>query len=294
MTWKHCLISLCLILALAGAADAQTPDVKGFVSSADFSGSTNADGHVLKLSSSVGYNLTEHFGMDFGVPFYFVGGSSSSTTGTKTSFSGTGMGAPFVNARWMFNGHSLNYAGSLTDYLPLGDTANGLSTGEWAFDWNNHFERSIGRVTPFGEVGIANTVADSRKFNRPYVSHGFNAHFEGGASVDVTDKFSIGGSAYDIAPWGTQTIYSRALPKNSHALAGNGKANQVFTQDSVTTGTADIAKDRGFSAWADFSPVPYATAELGFTRSQSFALNTVSFGIRFNIGRMLRSARSHN
>ena len=295
---KRSLAATCLLLASVaftqeGMAQASSDQEKGFVSFAEFGGSASSENHVLRLNTSVGYNFSQHFGADFGVPFYFVGGSSTSSSGGKTSFSGTGIGAPYFNFRWTARNRSLSYAGSLTDTFPVGDSAKGLSTGHLTFDWNNHFEHTFDRVTPFGEIGIANTIADTSKFNRPYTSYGFNAHMEAGASVDLSDKFSVGASGYNIAPWGSQTIYSRSVPKNSNGLVGNGNSKQVFNQNSVTTGTSDLGKDYGFSFWGDYTPAPYVTAELGFTRSASFALNTVSFGLRFNLGYLMKSAQ-HN
>ena len=299
-------VAVCLTLALASSAFAQQAgsksqahpeDEKGFVSFAEFSGSAGSDGHVLSLNSAAGYNFTRHFGFDFGVPFFFVGGSSTTTTGTKTNFSGTGLGAPYVDVRWMFmrDNAPLNYKGSITGSFPVGDTSKGLSTGKFTFNWNNRFEHSFSHVTPFAEAGLGNTIADTRKYHRPFLSYGDNGHVEGGVEFNLTDKFSVGGSAYDILPWGTQTIYSRVLPKNSVGLVGKGNGKQVFTQNSVTTGTADIAKDRGFSVFADFTPAPIVSAEVGFTRSETMELNSVSFSLRFNIGSLTKkSASSHN
>lgn len=286
---KRLLAAICLLLASLAStqqatAQSSADQEKGFVSFAEFGGSASSDSHVLRLNTSVGYNFSQHFGADFGVPFYFVGGGSASNTG---------IGSPYFTFRWAAKNRSLSYAGSLTDSFPVGDTAKGLSTGHVTFDWNNHFEHTFDRVTPFGEIGIANTVADTSKYNRPYLSYGFNAHMEGGATLDVVDKFSVGASLYDIAPWGTQTIYSRSLPKNSHGLVGNGNSKQVFNQNSVTTGTSDLGKDYGFSFWGDYMPAPYVTAELGYTRSASFALNTVSFGLRFNLGYLMKTASRH-
>lgn len=298
-----------LWLALAGAALGQQPapnpqpnpgDEKGFVSFAEFSGSANDSGHVLKLDTSAGYNFSRHFGVDVGVPLYFVGGSTTSSTGTSSKFSGSGLGAPYVDARLMFNGGALSYGSSLTAYLPAGDQDKGFSTGRATWDWNNHFDHSFSRFTPFVEAGLGNTVVDTSRFNRPYSSYGYNGHVQGGASLDLTDKFSLGASGYDLLPWGTQTIYSRVVTNGSTGQpAGGGGAGQqaagsqrhVYSDSAVTTGTADLSKDHGFSAWGDFSPAPYVTAELGYTRSVVFALDTVTFSLRFNLGYLARKSR---
>src|SRR3954471_6187210 len=153
------VLALATTMATAQQATSQSQaDERGFVSFAEFGSSFNSSGHVVKLDTSAGYNLTEHFGVDFGVPFYFVGGSAPSTTGAKTSFSGTGLGAPYIAGRAMYKSESFNYASRFSVFLPYGDVADGLSTRQTSVDWTNHFEVPAGRITPFGEIGVANTI----------------------------------------------------------------------------------------------------------------------------------------
>jgi len=291
---RKILVSAAMITVAAGLATAQgvaTGDERGFVSFAEFGSSFNSSGHVVKLDTSAGYNLSEHFGVDFGVPFYFVGGSAPSTTGAKTSFSGTGLGAPYIAGRAMYKNESFNYASRFSVFLPYGDVADGLSTRQTSVDWTNHFEVPAGRITPFGEIGVANTIADSSKYNRPYSMYGANAHIEGGASVDIAKRVSVGGSAYDIFPWGTQTLYSRSVPKGSVNLPANANSgkDRGFERFSFISGTSDVGKDKGFAAWGDYTPVPYMTAEVAYNRSVQYALNTVSFSMRFNIGYLAKN-----
>ena len=67
-----------------------------------------------------------------------------------------------------------------------------------------HFAHEFGLVTPFFEVGLANSVPDTRFLHRPYTSLGKLAHFEGGSELDLGDKFSVSASGYYILPWGPQ------------------------------------------------------------------------------------------
>jgi hypothetical protein len=55
-----------------------------------------------------------------------------------------------------------------------------------------------------------------------------------------------------------------------------------------TTGSADITRDDGFSAWVEAHPGGAVDLELGFTRSINYDLNSVSFGIGLNLGRLYR------
>ena len=286
------VVLLCTAATAQNSGDPRAEDQRGFVSAAEFGSSFSSSEHVVKLDTSAGYNLTNHFGVDFGVPFYFAGGTSTSATGTKVSSSASGMGAPYIAARAMYKDDSFRYGARFAVFLPAGDAVNGLSTGKTTFDWNNHFEDSAGRFTPYGEIGIANTVMNTGKYNRPYSQFGNNIHVEGGANVDVTDKVSVGGSLFDIFPWGTQAIYSRVVPKNSVGLVGNGNGNsksRAFEQNAYTSGTADLGKDKGASAWFDYMPAPYVTLEAGYTRSIQYDMDTMSVSMRFDIGYLTRN-----
>ena len=83
-----------ILLAASAVAQAKPPaQDTGLTSYVEFGGTTNSAGQVYELDSSIGYTFTEHFGMDLGVPVYFVN-TSSSTTGAT---SGRGVGVAAVN-----------------------------------------------------------------------------------------------------------------------------------------------------------------------------------------------------
>jgi len=257
-------------------------DDRGFTSYAEFGASSNSEGQVYRLESSVGYNFSEHFGLDVGVPFYFVQTSDSS------GMSGHGLGNPYLDLRLKFLNPAVNYGSVLTGYAPVGDPRLGLSTGRATFDLTNHFDRSFSRLTPFGEIGIANTVTDSALFIRPYTTLGFNTHFQGGATIDLGKVFSVGGSGYDVLPSGQQTVFSRV-----HGASGSPAAathGSVFQNNQQTTGTADIARDDGFSTWIGCSPRRYLDLQLGYTHSTHYDLNTVSFTMGVNVGHLARGS----
>jgi hypothetical protein len=97
----------------------------------------------------------------------------------------------------------------------------------------------------------------------------------------------VGGSGYDILPSGTQTIYSRVVGAN--ASGGPMSHGRVFQTTQQTTGSADLAKDHGFSTWIDASPSRAVDLELGFTRSMTYDLDSVSFSIGFNLAQLHNS-----
>jgi hypothetical protein len=256
----------------------------GWTSFVEFAGTTNSDGQLFLIQPSVGYTFTSHFGMDVGLPLYFVHASSTNTGG----ISGSGVGDPAVDLRWKFLNPKLNYGSVFTGAAPLGDSKLGLSTGRATFDWNNRIDRSLNRVTPFLEAGLSNTVSDTRLFIRPYTTLGMNAHFLGGANVQAWDHISIGASLYDIAPFGNQTVFSRVTgPSNNGPAATHGRN---FQSSQQTTGTANIATDNGFSAFVGFTPSQYMDAQIGYARSVHYDLNSLSVSLGFNVGRLLRNS----
>ncbi len=252
-------------------------DSSGFTSYVQFGGTSNSQGQIYELNTSVGYDFSRRLGVDVGVPFYFIR-PSSSTGGTSTN----GVGNPFVDVRLKLSNRAVNFGSVLTGFVPVGDSKKGLSTGRGTFDWTNHFDHSFSQLTPFVNVGVANTIVSTPMFVRPYTTLGFNAHFEAGANYDIWKFFSVGASAYDILPTGQQTVFSRV----AHGAAV--QHGRVFEGNQQTTGTADIAKDNGFSTWVDASPGKLVDLELGFTRSMHYDLNSVSFMLGFNLKEFYR------
>lgn len=283
-------ILLPIVVFAASACLAQTkapaPAAKdsGWVAYEQFGGTSNGDGQVYEFSSSLGYNFNEHFGMDAGIPIYFVRPSASSG-GTSSN----GIGNPSVDARVKFLSRAVNFGSTLTGSAPVGSVSKGLSTGHGTYDWTNHIERAFERLTLFGEVGFSNTISDTRLFMRPFTTYGFNTHFQAGANYELWKIFSVGASGYDIIPSGTQTVYSKVAHANGNG--GPVSHGRVFQNNQQTTGTADIARDNGFSTWLDANPSSAIDLELGFTRSMHYDLNSISFSIGFNLTHLLRTSK---
>jgi hypothetical protein len=275
---RHLLLRSVVWIALAAFATAQSSpqpaalESTGFTAFAAFGGTTNSEGQIYNLVGSMGYDFTSHFGADVGVPFYFIRASSSAGGGSTN-----GMGDPFLDLRLKFPNQTVNYGSKLTGFVPLGDSKQGLGTGRGTFDWTNHFDHSFSSLTPFVNVGIANTTVSTAMFVRPYTTLGFNTHFEGGGTYDLGRFFKVGASGYDIAPAGQQTVFSR--------VHGNGQVQhgRFFNGSQQTQGSADIAQDDGFSTWVNASPGRVVDLELAYTRSMHFDLNSVSLTIGFNL-----------
>lgn len=246
-----------------------------------FSGSSSALGQVMKLDTSVGYTFNRYFGMDVGIPIYFVHASASSASSGFSS--GTGVGNAYLDLRVIVRNPAVNYASVLTGMVPTGNENLGLSTGRFTFDWDNHFDRDFGSLRPFADLGIANTISDTHFFVRPFTTLGIVSHFEGGATYRVIPFVRLGASLYDDLPSGQQKIFSKLKGRQSAAGFAARRHAGPFENAHETVGPADIARDNGYSLWTESSSLPVVHLEAGYTRSVHYALNTFSFGVGFDV-----------
>jgi hypothetical protein len=255
-----------------------------------FEGSYSSDGSIYDLGSALGFNFSRHFGVDAGVPLYFVSTPSSIKKNNPGAVSGVGVGSFFTDLRLNYPNQSLNYSSAIHLTAPTGATKKGFSTGHATWNFANHFDHAFGDFSPFLDAGVGNTVMDTRFFHRPFLTFGYNAQFEGGLEYDP-GNFSFSVSAYDVAPWGNQTVISRVFRCGSAAKCSSGgatKNRKGFTTASVSTGGADLVRDNGYNAGIDYKPVPYLDLEFDFSRSVPLRLNSYSFGIGVDLSWLLR------
>ena len=260
----------------------------GWTLGAKFEGSYSSDGGVYDMGSALGYNFTRHFGLDAGVPFYFV--STPSSINNPGGVSGIGVGSFFTDLRWNYPKKSLNYASAVHLTAPTGDKKKGFSIGHVTWNESNHFDHAFGDFSPFLDAGVGNSVLDTKFFHRPFMTYGYNAQFNGGVEYDP-GKFSFSVAAYDVAPWGNQTLISRVFRCGSVATCTSGgatKNRKTFTTSSVSTGGADLVRDNGYNAGIDYKPVGYLDLEFDFSRSVPLQLNSYSFGIGVDLSWLLR------
>jgi len=253
----------------------------------EFDGSTNSEGQVMSIDSSVGYVFSRHFGVDAGIPIYFVRGTSTTSTGGTTTTSNNGIGDAYLQLRFAFANPVLNYKTVLTGTAPTGSSSAGLSTGHTTYDWTNHFDHHFGRLVPFAEAGVGNSIPETFVFNRPFKSYGHDAHFQAGAGFQIADWLGVNASAYDVAPWGTQTIYSRLVGVGGPPIISSGHG-RVFDLANQTTGSSSLAADNGFSGGVDISPGSVLDFSASYSHSVHFQLDTVSFGVGVNMSELLR------
>ncbi len=264
-----------------------TPDFqKGFTGYEAFQGSVNSDSRMFKLDSNAGYDFNKHFGLFAGMPLYFantqttitqVNGTATTTTSNVTN---NGIGNAYFGLAMRAPNKTLDYSSTATFAAPTGSTTKGLSSGRANVDFTNRVEHSFDRLTPFVEGGVSNAVPDSELFTRPFTSLGLVTHFEEGGEFEVIKHFAVGGSGFEIVPFGNQKIFSKLVGKGQ---SGNGKNS--FDQAAETSGSG-LTRENGFNSWIAFEPTPVWRVELGFSRSATFDLNSIAFNIKMNVGKL--------
>lgn len=260
---------------------------------ARFEGSTSGDGSVYDLGMGAGYNFSHRFGVDLGIPYFFVGTPTSVKGKNPTAVPGNGLGDLGANIRFFLPGKATNFASTIHLGAPSGAKSKGFSTGHATWNWSNHIEHGWGNFTPYIDAGVGNSVPDTRYFRRPFMTFGYNAAFEAGTQADA-GPISLSASAYDVAPWGPQTVVSRVFRCSSGAkcfAAGKTTNRKNYLNSSVSSGDASLARDNGFNASAEFKPKSLKTVdfEVDYSRSVPLRLNTFSFGIALDIAGVLRS-----
>jgi hypothetical protein len=282
--WALCALlvlawpSLYAVPSAAQAPPQEAPQTalhqKSFTWTETYEGSGNADGFITDINSTFGYIFNQHFSVDMGVAYYFI--QASSTTKKSGGSSTNGVGNPYLGLTYTRKGSPINYSTSLNGAMPAAAASKGLSTGRVTFDWNNHFDHEFDFFTPFLDLGVANSVSDTRYFHRPYISLGKLAHFEGGPEFDLTDKLNVTASGYYILPWGRQTIFKRF---------GKGRsANSIKAGPSLT-------RDAGANFGLDYTLTRYLELSAGYSYSAYYVLNTFSFGVQFNIVSLVKTSR---
>ena len=269
---SSCLLAVAAVAEAAPSAANKTAiEEKGFTLTETYGGSGNSDGFITDINSTLGYVFNQHFSMNMGVPYLFVSPSSSKTDATSAS----GMGNPSLGFRYSRKGPLFDFSSGVNGAFPVASFAKGLSTGRVTFDWDNHFAHDFDRLAPFLNVGVANSVPDTRFLHRPYTSLGPLTHFEGGSELDLGDKFSVSASGYYILPWGAQQIFVR------------GKKSSPGS----TKGGASLTRDDGINLGLDYNLTRFVDLSAGYSRSVYNVLNTVSFGVELNLSSWLRKHR---
>ena len=283
MNGKHLRYFLPVLIITVFVLPAHAEDGQGWTFSGRLQGSSNSSGLVTKADPSVGYSFSRHLQTYIGLPVYFVNKTSTIQT---SSTSMNGIGNAYVGFHLGVDNPAVNFGSTLEATAPTGDKDKGFSTGRATVDWTNSFSRKFESVTPFANVGIANTVSDTSFFVRPFSSLGLVGHFDGGAMFNPAPVVGVGASAYSVRASGQQRIFSKVRKSGAATAAtGNkGPSSRVFETNGETVGSAVLANDHGFATWLAVHPGSTVDFQVGYTRSVGYDLNTLFFGVGFHLG----------
>ncbi len=292
--------AVALFLFVCGSALAADSENPGPTFTLHFDGTQSDLGFVSRLDPAVGYRLNRYFSIGVGLPFYMIRPSATAVESLSVR-PVNALGNAHLDLTASLENSIISYVPTLTVTAPTGNKSAGLTTGHVTYDFSNYVEHSFGRLTPFGNIGFANTVTDTPYFVRPFTSFGFVTHLEGGATVKLMRMVSVGGAAYGIEPSGQQTVISRLIPRQTGNGNGNGGVGTgqgqgaihrhgVFQTVTVTTGGAELARDHGVNAWISLAPHSTVDLQVGVSHSVTYSLNTLFFGVGINVGTLASRA----
>jgi hypothetical protein len=255
----------------------------GFASSHD-----SSLGWTSEMDTGLGYDFSNEFSVQAGVPLYLVSASTKSTQGTGTTTS-TNRYAALGDASLGLSFHpkfdGFGFTTGLVGTAPTGNRTNGISTGRVTWNWNNRAEKDFNRLTPFVEATLGNSLGNTKRFRRPFTTLGMVSTYTGGTTIDLFKKVSFEASAYDVLPFGDQKIYS-----HNGKLADPTK-KRSFEKAAVTSGTASLTKDHGFSGDFSVNPTNRVAVDLAYTRSIAYALDTYSATVSFRLGHVVNNSK---
>jgi len=277
------------VLIFPASAWAQIDDRAGWSFSQRFQGTSNASGTVLKTDSTVGYAADRYMNVYAGLPLYFSRPDAAVARGGSPEFL-NGVGNLYLGVQTPVRSEVANYTSDIVVMAPTGSKTRGLNTGRVTFDWNNDVRRSFGPVTPYGDLGVGNTILDSSYFVRPFTSLGLVTHFEGGAVLGVGPLVAVGGSAYSVRAIATQRVISRVVdrPFVRGPGPGLGRSDRIFEVTPEVRVPADFLNDHGFAAWVDVKPESDLSLQVGYSRSFPYDYDSVFFGLGFKFGSLRR------
>jgi hypothetical protein len=239
-------------------------------------------GLIMKADPSLGYTFNRYLQVYSGLPVYFVR-ESAATTANPSSMSG--LGNAYAGLSFSLLNPIIDYGSTVEVTAPTGDESRGFSTGRFTADWTNSFSHTFGSVTPYASAGVANTIADTSFFVRPFTSDGLVGHFETGWFWSVAPRVTAGFAGYAVRASGEQRIVSRVLQSDTTLNTTNSNRNSVYLTRTEVIGLAEIANDEGFATWLTLRPQRNVDFQVGYNRSARDELDSVFFGFGFRMGK---------
>jgi hypothetical protein len=261
------------------------PQTRGVTLNERFEGSVSGTATVLDTNTMLGYNFNEHVGVNGGVPMFFLSPKIQTGTASNTN----GLGNAYLGIHLDVDAGPISYGSALTAGLPTADTTKNLSTGRVMVDWDNRFDHTWGRLTPYVDIDPGNGInylssSDHARAipQRPFVTLGNEVQFEWGADVKLAGPLTLTASGYNVEPWGPQKVYSLVLHRGQSGK-GTVQHGRVFETAALTQGGADLVREHGYNASLDLKLSSFIDISAGYSRSVTYALDTFLFGVGFNL-----------
>ncbi len=264
---------------------------KGFQLSGRVDGSTSENGQILAVTTTTGYNFTHWFGLDVSVPFFFTRTSGELSRLNPSGITGDGVGGVSMDARFTFDNPVLAWSSTMTGIAPSGDPNKGQGTGDWTYLWTNNLAHEFGRVEPYVEAGVGNTVLGTTYLKRPFVISGYAGNFEGGLNIGIWKSLTGNAALYDVLPWGPQTLFSRYVRKAGARPDSRNPRDYLLV--TTVIGGPDLVRDNGYNLGLNLSPNKVLDFSFGFSHSVRLKLDTFSWGVGFNVSNMFTRSRPH-
>ncbi|HEV2350697.1 MAG TPA: hypothetical protein VG028_12715 [Terriglobia bacterium] len=254
-----------------------------------------AQSQVASVDLNLGYNFSDHFGADIGMPLFYVRSPLTLVTSAdwKTT---TLMGDPYIDAHYKLTRFGASLTTVLTGTVPASSPERIYTTGRAEVDWFNHIEpaKPLGLVTPFINLGAANGTINRYymprpySIGRPYQTLGPMGDGEVGASVKLPYGLRAGASAYALLPNGNQKVFSRLVTPGA-TVVGAFTNNRYYFNAFETTGSSSIDRDNGFSGWVEYTKLPKVTLQVGYTHSIHYRYDMITLSVNYDGTALIRT-----
>ena len=280
-----------------------TPGPTAFV---QVSGSNFNTGTILTYDFDLGYQINRKISVDVGVPLM--------TTRTffpivKANYRYTTIiGTPYLDVKYVTKRGSTNITSVLTGAGGF-NMVKTYSNGRFVVDWFNHFDRNYqiltfdATFTPFLNLGVGDGTVDRQvmprpyELNRPYETLGGMGNGEIGGAFTIKKFYRLEGSAYGLAPFGPQKVYSRIVAPDD-PIGGDGHWGRYWDKyfeaggalfNTFGSGPSRIDRDNGFGAYLEVTKFKNFTLQVGYTRSVHYGYDQANIMLQYNFTHILRN-----
>jgi hypothetical protein len=268
--------------------ESEVPDVpglssvlRGFNAGVTVSGVHDTyTGWGTSITPALGYSFNNAFSVDVSVPIYFFRLAPTTKARPKPNAllvpTRGEVGDVVIAGHMHFAPERYEYQATAALAVPTGDAKDGLTTGLTAFDFSNHFDVPVWKITPNLDVGLGDNASlvnrISTKNYQP--SQGPLSHFQAGIGFSFPHGISFDAAAFEQLPVGDQKTYAPA--------PGAAGRNGVL----VVTGRK-IAEDNGMVSSLDIPVGGHMTFSAYYNRSVRYRADTVAIGYTY----VLRGAK---